>query len=168
MARKKEDSKADDSLLDADKSDTTTRRDEATENNKKRLLSALEKTKGLVYKACKAARVHPSTYYDYLDKDEDFADAVDIILNNQIDEVEGGLLSMIQSDKPGIRLAATDIYLKAKAKNRGYGTEKRQQELSGEIKQISTVEVTVFEMPNNGTYEGQRSPIPEILDSIVD
>lgn len=51
-------------------------------------------------------------------------------------------------------------------KNHAGMSDKQDLKLSGELTQTSTVEVTVFEMPSNGTYKGQRSPIPEILEAI--
>lgn len=166
-AKAQGDSQEDESLEKNHKNNIS-RTDQTKAENKSRFLEAFEQNKGLVYRTCRQIGIDPTTYYRYLDEDPDFDAAVKEILQNQIDDVEGGLLSMIGSDQEKIRLAATDIYLKAKAKDRGYGTEKRQQELSGEIKQTSTVEVTVFEMPNNGTYEGQRSPIPDILSEVID
>lgn len=147
-------------------SDSPTRFEITTAKNKERLLWALEETRGLIYKACRLVDIHPSTYYAYLKEDPEFKDSVDELLSHQVDEVEGGLLDMIRSDKPGIRLAATDIYLKAKAKDRGYGSTK--QELTGDLKHSHTVEVVRFEMPMNGTDEGERSPKPPEWDKAID
>lgn len=128
----------------SEKSDTPTRREETTANNKERLLWALEETQGLVYKACKLVDIASSTYYDYLKNDPAFAEAVKVVINTQIDEVEEGLLKMLHSDSEKIRIAASDIYLKAKAKDRGYGSSK--QELSGEVGVKTSV---IVRLPRN-------------------
>lgn len=135
-----------------DRLDTPTQRDETTANNKERLLWALQETRGLIYKACKLVNIVPQTYYNYLKDDSEFSEAVKTVINSSVDDVEQGLLDLIDSKKEGIRLGAIKIYLDAKGKDRGYGTERRQQEHSGEIGVKG--QVTIVKLPRNNREPG--------------
>ena len=98
------------------------------EQNKKRLLVALEECKGIVTDACKAAGVSRTSFYDYTKKDPDFKKAVDDVENIAIDHVEGKLFKLIDE----LNAPAIIFYLKCKGKKRGY-IEKQEVEHSGKV-----------------------------------
>ena len=86
------------------------------DDNKKKLIEALEDHKGIVTNACKAVNVGRSTYYKWYNEDEDFKKAVDDVQNVAIDFVESKLFQQIEEGIP----TSTIFYLKTKAKHRGY------------------------------------------------
>jgi ACT domain-containing protein len=81
--------------------------------NKRMMISALEKTLGVVTSACKIVGIARSTHYNWYDNDRDYRDAVDDISNIALDFAESKLHEMIQ-DKD---TTATIFYLKTKGKN---------------------------------------------------
>lgn len=105
------------------------------DNNKKKVLVALEIAKGIVTDACKATSVPRSTFYLWCKEDDEFKAAVDDIQEVAIDYVEGKLFEKID----GVQVAtktneegepvvysqppsdtAIIFYLKTKGKKRGY------------------------------------------------
>ena len=84
--------------------------------NKRMMISALEKTLGVVTSACKIVGIARSTHYNWYDNDRDYRDAVDDISNIALDFAESKLHEMIQ-DKD---TTSTIFYLKTKGKKRGY------------------------------------------------
>ena len=89
------------------------------------MLSALEKSLGVVTVACKKANIPRSTYYKWLKEDTDFANAVKDIENIALDFAESQLHSQIESGST----SATIFYLKTKGKKRGY-IEKQELDLT--------------------------------------
>lgn len=83
---------------------------------KSSLLAALEKSLGIVTKACKAVGISRNVYYEYLNSDPDFKAAVKELENVSFDFVESALFKQIQNDST----AATIFYLKTKGRERGY------------------------------------------------
>jgi hypothetical protein len=83
---------------------------------KKKLLQALEDHHGIVTNACKAVNVGRSTFYKWINEDEDFKKAVDEVQDVAIDFVESKLFQQIDEGNP----TSTIFYLKTKAKKRGY------------------------------------------------
>ena len=65
------------------------------EHIKKALLNALEKSLGVVTKACKIAKVGRTTFYQYLKEDEEFAKQVKDIENIALDFAESQLHKQI-------------------------------------------------------------------------
>lgn len=98
------------------------------EQNKKRLLSAMEKYNGIVSAACKAAKISRTTYYGYINKDPEFKKQIDDIENIALDYVESKLFKLIEELNP----ASILFYLKCKGKKRGY-IEKQEIEHSGKV-----------------------------------
>jgi len=86
------------------------------QHTKKALLEALEKSLGVVTTACKIVGVDRTTFYNYVNADDDFAQAVKDIDNITIDFAESQLHKQIKDGNT----AATIFYLKTKAKKRGY------------------------------------------------
>ena len=95
---------------------------------KKNLLSALEKSLGIVTTACKIVDCNRSTFYKYYNNDQDFKNAVDELENLTLDFVESKLHKQIKDDNT----TATIFYLKTKGKKRGY-VERREVEMTAEV-----------------------------------
>ena len=91
---------------------------------KESLLKALEQSLGVVTVACKKADIPRSTYYKWLNEDEEFAKEVKDIENIALDFVESKLFENIRDGKT----SETIFYLKTKGKNRGYV---ERQEITG-------------------------------------
>lgn len=88
------------------------------------MLKALEKSLGVVTVACRKSDVPRSTFYKWLNEDEDFALAVKEIENIALDFAESKLHDQIGEGNT----AATIFYLKTKGKKRGYI---ERQEITG-------------------------------------
>ena len=86
------------------------------EHTKKAIIEALEKSLGVVTTACKQVGVGRTTFYEYLNKDENFANEVNDIQNIALDFAESQLHKQIQDGNT----SATIFYLKTKGKKRGY------------------------------------------------
>lgn len=87
-----------------------------TEQSKKALLDALEKSLGIVTTACKSAGVGRVTFYEWMKKDPDFAAAVEDIGEVTLDFAESALLMNIRQGDT----TAIIFYLKTKGRGRGY------------------------------------------------
>lgn len=87
-----------------------------TEQNKKNVLKALEKSLGVVTTACKLAEVGRTQYYTWLKEDEAFKTAVNDIENITLDFAESQLHKQIRDGNT----TATIFFLKTKGKKRGY------------------------------------------------
>lgn len=96
--------------------------------NKRMMISALEKTLGVVTSACKIVGIARSTHYNWYDSDRDYRDAVDDISNIALDFAESKLHELIK-DKD---TTATIFYLKTKGKRRGY-IERNEIDHNGQI-----------------------------------
>ena len=91
---------------------------------KESLLKSLEQSLGVVTVACKKANIPRSTYYKWLNEDDDFAREVRDIENVALDFAESQLHTQIGSGNT----SATIFYLKTKGKKRGYI---ERQEITG-------------------------------------
>lgn len=110
---------------------TRTRKEqERTTEGKKRVLEALNKSLGIVTSACNAANVSQTQFYEWKRTDADFAEAVKMIDNKQLDYVEGKLFENIKDNDTQSIL----FYLRTKGKSRGY-TERT--ELQVDVPQFS-------------------------------
>ena len=98
------------------------------EHTKKAILEALEKSLGVVTTACKQVGVGRTTFYEYLNKDENFANEVADIQNIALDFAESQLHKQIQDGNT----SATIFYLKTKGKKRGY-VERQEIQHDGSI-----------------------------------
>ena len=95
---------------------------------KEAVLEALEKSLGVVTTAVKSVGVARSTFYKWINEDEDFAKKVKDIDNITLDFAESQLHKQIQDGNT----SATIFYLKTRGKKRGY-IEKSELDLtSGE------------------------------------
>ena len=87
-----------------------------TEHHKKAMLEALEKTLGVVTKACEMVGIGRTQYYTWLKEDEEFAQQVQDIENVALDFAESSLHEQIKDKIP----TSTIFYLKTKGRKRGY------------------------------------------------
>lgn len=87
-----------------------------SDNIKKNLLTALEKSLGVVSAACKKAKVSRQTHYEYYNNDPNYRAAVDDLAEVSLDFAESKLLQSISNGSD----TATIFYLKTKGKKRGY------------------------------------------------
>jgi hypothetical protein len=99
--------------------------DESRHIKKESILKALESSLGVVTVACKSADVPRSTYYKWLNEDEDFAKSVKDIENIALDFGESQLHKQIGDGNT----SATIFFLKTKGKRRGY-IERSELDLS--------------------------------------
>lgn len=96
-----------------------------TEQHKKAVIEALEKSLGVVTTACKHVGVSRVTFYEWLKTDPAFKQSVEDIDNIALDFAESQLHKQIQKGDT----TATIFYLKTKGKKRGY-IEKTEQDLN--------------------------------------
>jgi len=104
------------------------------QQTKKALIEAMQKSLGNVTQSCKLVGVNRSTYYDYYNKDADFAQACDDCENIALDFVESQLHKQIKDGVP----SSTIFYLKTKGKKRGY-VERKEIEHDGSIEGFKIV-----------------------------
>ena len=96
-----------------------------TEQHKKAMLEALEKSLGVVTTACRSVGIGRTTHYLWIDKDPEYKKAVQDLENVALDYAETKLHSQITKENP----TAIIFYLKTKGKKRGYV---ERQEISHE------------------------------------
>lgn len=87
-----------------------------SQQTKKVLLDALEKSLGVVTTACRLAGYDRSLFYRYYNTDKSFAAAVDDVENIALDFTESQLHKEIQKGN----ITGIIFYLKTKGKKRGY------------------------------------------------
>tara|TARA_R100000781_G_C4081542_1_gene127919 strand:- start:64 stop:444 length:381 start_codon:yes stop_codon:yes gene_type:complete len=109
-----------------------------TEQHKKAMLDALEKSLGIVTTACKKVGIGRTQYYQWLKDDAKFSLAVDDIQNIALDFAESKLHEQIGSGNT----SATIFYLKTKGKKRGY-IERSELDVSGDDR--IKIEIAPFE-----------------------
>lgn len=100
-----------------------------TEERKKQMLAALEKSLGIVTTACRNVNISRETHYTWLKKDKAYRKAVKEIENVSLDFVESALHKQIAKGIP----VSTIFYLKCKGKKRGY-IEENAVEVKGNMK----------------------------------
>jgi hypothetical protein len=83
---------------------------------KNAVIQALEKSLGVVTTACKQVGLGRSTFYEWLEKDPEFAKKVTDLQNVVLDFAESQLHKQISDGNT----SATIFYLKTKGKKRGY------------------------------------------------
>ena len=96
-----------------------------TDNNKKALIEAMQKSMGVITDACKVANVSRSTFYLYYNNDPVFQKACDECEHIALDFAESQLYKQIKEGST----TATIFYLKTKGKHRGY-IERQQIEIN--------------------------------------
>ena len=88
-----------------------------TQENKKKLIEALEKSLGIVTEACEKAQLSRTQFYKWYKEDKEFKKQVDSIDGKFIDFAETHLKEQIEKGST----PATIFYLKTRGKKRGYG-----------------------------------------------
>lgn len=124
---------------------------------KEAMLNALHESGGIVTDAAIAAGIDRTTHYVWMKNDPVYAEAVSEISEITLDEAEKTLLSLMRySEHDPTRMNSARAILQARGKSRGYGTENRKVEHSGEINTTARVEI-VARLPDNG-----RGPVGEL------
>jgi len=109
-------------------------------HNKKALLVALEKSMGIVSKACQIVGLNRITFYRYYNDDEEFKEAVDNMQDYVLDFAESKLLENIKDKKE----TSIIFYLKTKGRKRGY-IEKQDVDVTTKGKEVSAPQITFFD-----------------------
>jgi len=112
-----------------------------TEQHKRAMIEALEKSLGVVTTACKVVGIGRTQFYQWLKDDEDFAQEVDDIQNIALDFAESQLHKQIGDGST----AATIFYLKTKGKKRGYI---ERQEITGADGMPTNFQIEIIESQN--------------------
>ena len=110
------------------------------QHNKKILLKALEKSMGIVSKACKIADLDRGTFYNYYNDDEEFKEAVDNMQDYVLDFAESKLLENIKDKKE----TSIIFYLKTKGRKRGY-IEKQDVDVTTKGKEMTAPQISFFD-----------------------
>lgn len=93
-----------------------TNRTNRTKSDKKRFLEIFEKKDAHISNTCKDANIGRTTYYDWLEADEEFKQAIDDVKESLKDDTESYL---IKACKDG-NVTAIIFRLKTICKDRGY------------------------------------------------
>ena len=115
---------------------------------KEKLLTALEKSLGIVSTACETVNISRTTYYKYYKEDSGFRQSVDGISDIALDCAESQLFELIKEKN----VTAIIFYLKTKGKKRGY-VEKLQ---AGDQKQPDAIEIHFVDENGNRTPIGEQ------------
>ena len=111
------------------------------EVNKRKMLDALSKSRGIVSVACKLSGLSRSSYLNWKKSDLDFAAAVDQIQETQKDGVESKLLDNIEQGD----VTSIIFYLKTRCRDRGYGnTEVSESQAAGNEAKKSKADATAM------------------------
>ena len=106
-----------------------------TEQHKKAMLDALEKSLGVVTSACKTVGVGRTTHYLWMQEDKEYKAAVDELSDVAIDFAESQLHKQIKEGNS----TATIFFLKTKGKKRGYIERQEVDVSSGKLFQIEVL-----------------------------
>ena len=110
-----------------------------TKKDRDKFLTILTKQAGNVAGACRAMSINRRTYYNWMDKHEDFKAIVEDITEGLIDDAESQLI------KDG-NVAAVLFYLKTRAKSRGY-VERSETDITSKGDKIK-ININLDETPN--------------------
>jgi hypothetical protein len=106
-----------------------------TEQHKKAMLDALEKSLGVVTSACKTVGVGRTTHYLWMQEDKEYKAAVEELSDVAIDFAESQLHKQIKDGNS----TATIFFLKTKGKKRGYVERQELDVSSGKLFQIEVL-----------------------------
>jgi hypothetical protein len=106
-----------------------------TEQHKKAMLDALEKSLGVVTSACKTVGIGRTTHYLWLQEDKEYKAAVEELSDVAIDFAESQLHKQIKEGNS----TATIFFLKTKGKKRGYVERQEVDVSSGKLFQIEVL-----------------------------
>lgn len=96
-----------------------------TKRKAKRLLEALDAGSGNVSYACEKEKITRPTFYNWVNDNPEFREAVEAIKEKGKDFVESKLMKLIADEN----VAAIIFYLKTQAKDRGY-FEKQEHKIT--------------------------------------
>ena len=113
-----------------------------TDKDRDRFIEILTKQAGNVAGACRAMNINRRTYYNWMDKHEDFKAIVEDITEGLIDDAESQLQSLIKDGN----VAAVLFYLKTRAKSRGY-IERSETDITSKGDKIK-ININLDETPN--------------------
>jgi hypothetical protein len=106
-----------------------------TEQHKRAMLDALEKSLGVVTAACKAVGIGRTTHYLWMQEDAEYRAAVEGLSDVALDFAESQLHKQIKDGNS----TATIFYLKTKGKKRGYIERQEVEVASGKMFQIEVL-----------------------------
>lgn len=106
-----------------------------TEQHKRAMLDALEKSLGVVTAACKAAGIGRTTHYLWMQEDAEYRAAVEGLSDVALDFAESQLHKQIKEGNS----TATIFFLKTKGKKRGYIERQEVEVASGKMFQIEVL-----------------------------
>ena len=113
-----------------------------TNKDRDRFIGILTKQAGNVAGACRAMNINRRTYYNWMEKHEDFKVTVDDITEALIDDAESQLQTLISSGN----VVAILFYLKTRAKSRGY-IERQETDITSKGDKIK-ININLDETPN--------------------
>jgi hypothetical protein len=141
-----------------DKSDTPTRAKAKRQTRKQKFIAVLAEERGNISAACERTGISRQTHYEWQASDPAYAAAVDEIYSHVCDRAEQTIQQIMEhGEVERNRLAAAETILKARGKARGYGTERRETEHSGSVKQEVQAQVYVY-LPDNGRAGNSAPP----------
>ena len=106
-----------------------------TEQHKRAMLDALEKSLGVVTVACKAVGIGRTTHYLWMQEDAEYRAAVEGLSDVALDFAESQLHKQIKDGNS----TATIFFLKTKGKKRGYIERQEVEVASGKMFQIEVL-----------------------------
>jgi hypothetical protein len=106
-----------------------------TEQHKRAMLDALEKSLGVVTAACKAVGIGRTTHYLWMQEDAEYKAAVEGLSDVALDFAESQLHKQIKDGNS----TATIFFLKTKGKKRGYIERQEVEVASGKMFQIEVL-----------------------------
>lgn len=112
---------------------------------KKQVLDALQKSMGIISKATELAKISRTTFYKWLEEDENFKEQVNEVFERQIDFVESKLLSNINDGDT----TAIIFFLKTKGRKRGYHEKTEIEVTTSELPQIVVEDASFTEIEDD-------------------
>jgi len=106
-----------------------------TEQHKRAMLDALEKSLGVVTAACKAVGIGRTTHYLWMQEDAEYRAAVEGLSDVALDFAESQLHKQIKDGNS----TATIFFLKTKGKKRGYIERQEVDVNTGKLFQIEVL-----------------------------
>ena len=122
--------------MDKNNTNTNSNRTNRTKNDKKKFLEMFKKKDCHISNTCEDINIGRRTYYEWIDADEKFAEAVDDVRESLNDDTEGALMTAINSGN----VVAIIFRLKTKCKDRGY-IEKQELELVRPFNRINLEDI---------------------------
>jgi len=116
-------------LTDADRKKAKASRDASIFAQKERMLQALQKHYGFIKQAAKEAGIDRRTHLNWLANDPDYAEAVELLQEDNLDVSEYNLMKQIEKGN----IQAIAFHLKHKGASRGYGTRMNEASISASM-----------------------------------